>query len=158
MTCLLCLYFLILQYFNICVFSFLLLLGGVCNFRLRVRMGNMLCMTLDSQNLVQRKRTTIWALISILKFFRMLQMMKWRWMTFSWMWTLAWKLLETFDLQKNMTKELKNDYFNDDSVIDIAKLFGAPTMSSKFSVYVYLLPFLSKDVRLKNLVSCSTFL
>ena len=35
-----------------------------------------------------------------------------------------------------MTKELKDDYSNDDLVIDIAKLFGTPTMSAEFSVYV----------------------
>ena len=35
-----------------------------------------------------------------------------------------------------MTKELKDDYSNDDPVIDIAKLFGTPTMSGEFSVYV----------------------
>ena len=35
-----------------------------------------------------------------------------------------------------MTKELKDDYFNDDPVIDIAKLFGTPTMSGEFLVYV----------------------
>ena len=34
-------------------------------------------------------------------------------------------------VEKHMTKEWK-----DDSVIDIAKLFGTPTMSGKFSVYV----------------------
>ena len=67
-----CLNFLILQCFDICVFSYLLLLGGVCNFRLRVRMRNTVCMTLDSENLVQKKMITIWALISRLEFFRML--------------------------------------------------------------------------------------
>ena len=35
-----------------------------------------------------------------------------------------------------MTKELKDDYSNDDLVIDIAKLFGTITMSGEFSVYV----------------------
>ena len=35
-----------------------------------------------------------------------------------------------------MTKELKDDYFNDDPVIDITKLFGTPTMSGEFLVYV----------------------
>ena len=38
--------------------------------------------------------------------------------------------------EKHMTKELKDDYSNDDLVIDIAKLFGTPTMSVEFSVYV----------------------
>ncbi|RVW40336.1 hypothetical protein CK203_114842 [Vitis vinifera] len=38
--------------------------------------------------------------------------------------------------EKHMTKELKDDYSIDDPVIDIAKLFGTPTMSGKFSVYV----------------------
>ena len=38
--------------------------------------------------------------------------------------------------EKHMTKELKDDYSNDDSVIDIAKLFGIPTISDEFSVYV----------------------
>ena len=38
--------------------------------------------------------------------------------------------------EKHMTKELKDDYFNDDPVIDIAKLFGTPTMSGEFLVYV----------------------
>ena len=37
-----------------------------------------------------------------------------------------------------MTKELKDDYSNDDPIIDIAKLFGTPTMSGEFSVYVIL--------------------
>ncbi|KAL6320171.1 hypothetical protein AAG906_004680 [Vitis piasezkii] len=37
--------------------------------------------------------------------------------------------------EKHMTKELKDDYFNDDPVIDIAKLFGTPTMSGEFLVY-----------------------
>ena len=35
-----------------------------------------------------------------------------------------------------MTKELKDEYSNDDPVIDIAKLFGTPTMSGEFLVYV----------------------
>ena len=35
-----------------------------------------------------------------------------------------------------MTKELKDDYSNDDPVIDITKLFGTPTMSGEFLVYV----------------------
>ncbi|KAL6333970.1 hypothetical protein AAG906_000021 [Vitis piasezkii] len=35
-----------------------------------------------------------------------------------------------------MTKELKDDYSIDDPVIDIAKLFGTPTMSGEFSRYV----------------------
>ena len=35
-----------------------------------------------------------------------------------------------------MTGDLKDDYSNDDLVIDIAKLFGIPTMSGKFSIYV----------------------
>ena len=35
-----------------------------------------------------------------------------------------------------MTEDLKDDYSNDDLVIDIAKLFGTPTMSAEFSVYV----------------------
>ncbi|RVW59689.1 hypothetical protein CK203_101032 [Vitis vinifera] len=35
--------------------------------------------------------------------------------------------------EKHMTKELKDDYSNDDSVIDIAKLFGTPTISDEFS-------------------------
>ncbi|KAL6328480.1 hypothetical protein AAG906_038355 [Vitis piasezkii] len=35
-----------------------------------------------------------------------------------------------------MTKELKDDYSNDDPIIDIAKLFGTPTMSGEFSVYI----------------------
>ena len=39
-------------------------------------------------------------------------------------------------VEKHMTKELKDDYSNDDPVIDIAKLFGTPTMSDEFSVYV----------------------
>ena len=39
-------------------------------------------------------------------------------------------------VEKHMTKELKDDYSNDDLVIDIAKLFGTPTMSVEFSVYV----------------------
>ncbi|XP_059593260.1 uncharacterized protein LOC109122720 [Vitis vinifera] len=38
--------------------------------------------------------------------------------------------------EKHMTKELKDDYSIDDPVIDIAKLFGTPTMSGEFSVYV----------------------
>ena len=38
--------------------------------------------------------------------------------------------------EKHMTKELKDDYSNDDPVIDIVKLFGTPTMSGEFSVYV----------------------
>ena len=38
--------------------------------------------------------------------------------------------------EKNMTKELKDDYSNDDPIIDIAKLFGTPTMTGEFSVYV----------------------
>ena len=38
--------------------------------------------------------------------------------------------------EKHTTKELKDDYSNDDLVIDIAKLFGIPTMSAEFSVYV----------------------
>eukprot|EP00261_Vitis_vinifera_P028229 XP_010662334.2 PREDICTED: uncharacterized protein LOC104882098 [Vitis vinifera] len=38
--------------------------------------------------------------------------------------------------EKHMTKELKDDYSIDDPVIDIAKLFGIPTMSGEFSVYV----------------------
>ncbi|RVW41766.1 hypothetical protein CK203_113414 [Vitis vinifera] len=45
--------------------------------------------------------------------------------------------METFkNLQlakKHMTKELKDDYSNDDLVIDIAKLFGTITMSGEFS-------------------------
>ncbi|KAL6312354.1 hypothetical protein AAG906_008010 [Vitis piasezkii] len=36
----------------------------------------------------------------------------------------------------NIGMELKDDYFNDDPIIDIAKLFGTPTMSGEFSVYV----------------------
>ncbi|KAL6313848.1 hypothetical protein AAG906_010267 [Vitis piasezkii] len=55
--------------------------------------------------------------------------------------------------EKHMTKELKDDYSIDDPVIDIAKLFGTPTMSSEFSVYVipHHLSFaiLSEGVRLK---------
>ena len=39
-------------------------------------------------------------------------------------------------VEKHMTKKLKDDYFNDDPIIDIAKLFGTPTMSGEFSVYV----------------------
>ena len=39
-------------------------------------------------------------------------------------------------VEKHMTKELKDDYSNDDPVIDIAKLFGTPTMLGEFSVYV----------------------
>ena len=39
-------------------------------------------------------------------------------------------------VEKHTTKELKDDYSNDDSVIDIAKLFGIPTISDEFSVYV----------------------
>ncbi|KAL6348827.1 hypothetical protein AAG906_033483 [Vitis piasezkii] len=39
-------------------------------------------------------------------------------------------------VEKHTTKELKDDYSNDDLVIDIAKLFGTPTMSAEFSVYV----------------------
>ncbi|RVW77003.1 hypothetical protein CK203_036886 [Vitis vinifera] len=35
--------------------------------------------------------------------------------------------------EKHMTKELKDDYSIDDPVIDIAKLFGIPTISSEFS-------------------------
>ncbi|XP_034689205.1 uncharacterized protein LOC117917086 [Vitis riparia] len=38
--------------------------------------------------------------------------------------------------EKHMTKELKDDYSIDDPVIDIAKLFGTPTISGEFSVYV----------------------
>ncbi|KAL6332951.1 hypothetical protein AAG906_019961 [Vitis piasezkii] len=36
-------------------------------------------------------------------------------------------------VEKHMTKELKDDYSNDDPVIVIAKLFGTPTMSGEFS-------------------------
>ena len=39
-------------------------------------------------------------------------------------------------VEKQMTKELKDDYSNDDPFIGIAKLFGIPTMSGEFSVYV----------------------
>ena len=39
-------------------------------------------------------------------------------------------------VEKHMTKELKDDYSNDDPVIDIVKLFGTPTMLGEFSVYV----------------------
>ena len=39
-------------------------------------------------------------------------------------------------VEKHMTGDLKDDYSNDDLVIDIAKLFGTPTMSAEFSIYV----------------------
>ncbi|KAL6350118.1 hypothetical protein AAG906_004056 [Vitis piasezkii] len=49
----------------------------------------------------------------------------------------------------NIGMELKDDYSNDDSVIDIAKLFGTPTILGEFSdmsyLTIYLLPFLSED-------------
>lgn len=35
-----------------------------------------------------------------------------------------------------MTRDLKDDYSNDDPAIDIAKLFGIPSMPDKFSIYV----------------------
>ena len=52
--------------------------------------------------------------------------------------------------EKHMTKELKDDYSIDDPVIDIAKLFGTPTMSGEFSVYViphHLSPAIFKRMR-----------
>ncbi|KAL6330472.1 hypothetical protein AAG906_040402 [Vitis piasezkii] len=54
--------------------------------------------------------------------------------------------------EKHMTKELKDDYSIDDPVIDIAKLFGTPTMSKSFRYVIphhLSPPFLSEGVRLK---------
>ena len=48
--------------------------------------------------------------------------------------------IETFgDLQfaqKHMTREFKDDYSNDDPIIDISNQFIAPTMVGEFSIYV----------------------
>ena len=51
-----------------------------------------------------------------------------------------------------MIIELKDYYSYNDLVIDIAKLFGTLAMSSEFSIYltIYILSFLSGDVRLKK--------
>ncbi|KAL6325150.1 hypothetical protein AAG906_022995 [Vitis piasezkii] len=59
-----------------------------------------------------------------------------------------------------MTKELKDDYSNDDPIIDIAKLFSTPTMLGEFSIYViphHLSPAIFKlRCEIKSRVSCST--
>ncbi|KAL6323807.1 hypothetical protein AAG906_003428 [Vitis piasezkii] len=95
-TCLLCLYFLILQCFDICVLLYLLLLGGVCNFRLRD--------VIDDE--VERNDIPMDVNIGM-EASRNLQL-----------------------VEKHMTKELKDDYSNDDPVIDIVKLFD-PTKRKK---------------------------
>ncbi|RVW56744.1 hypothetical protein CK203_095719 [Vitis vinifera] len=89
----------------------------------------------NSENLVQKKMT-IWALISRLEFFRMLDDEVER-NDIPMDVNIDMEASRNLQLaEKHMTKELKDDYSIDDPVIDIAKLFGTPTMSGEFSVYV----------------------
>ena len=64
--------------------------------------------------------------------------------------------------EKHMTKELKDDYSIDDQLLILPSCLVPQLCRASFQymsyLTIYLLPFLSEDVRLKSLISYSTLL